>query len=52
MTGDHEPDLPPRSLNDCEQARRDAERLEDGSVDPDELSGEPDWWDEGSDAET
>ncbi len=28
------------------------EELEDGSLDPDELDGEPDWWDEGSDDET
>jgi hypothetical protein len=28
-----------------------AERLEDGSLDPDELADEPDWWDEGSDDE-
>ena len=25
------------------------EELEDGSLDPDELDGEPAWWDEGSD---
>jgi hypothetical protein len=25
--------------------------LEDGTLDPDELSGEPNWWDEGSDDE-
>jgi hypothetical protein len=30
---------------------RQAEELEDGSLDPDELTGEPDWWDDGSDDE-
>lgn len=35
-----------------EDARRVAEQLEDGSLDPDELSGEPAWWDDGSDDET
>ena len=35
-----------------EEARRQEEELEDGSLDPDELSGEPDWWDEGIDDET
>lgn len=35
-----------------EQAEREAEELEDGSLDPDELRGEPEWWDEGSDDET
>jgi hypothetical protein len=29
-----------------------SEELEDGSLDPDELEAEPDWWDEGSDDET
>jgi hypothetical protein len=29
-----------------------AEELEDGSLDPDELDAEPEWWDEGSDDET
>ena len=37
---------------DADDARRRAEELEDGSLDPDELDGEPDWWDEGSDDET
>ena len=37
---------------DSDDARRRAEELEDGSLDPDELDGEPDWWDEGSDDET
>ncbi len=31
---------------------READELEDGSLDPDELRDEPDWWDEGSDDET
>ena len=31
---------------------RAAEELEDGSLDPDELDGEPASWDEGSDDET
>jgi hypothetical protein len=52
VTDHPESDLPPRSPIDREPARRDAEDLEDGSLDPDELSGEPDWWDEGSDDET
>ncbi len=33
-------------------AEREAEELEDGGLDPDELTGEPTWWDEGSDDET
>ena len=32
-------------------AERQAEELEDGSLDPDELTVEPAWWDEGSDDE-
>ena len=35
-----------------EEAGHAAEELEDGSLDPDELDGEPAWWDEGSDDET
>ena len=35
-----------------EKGEREAEELEDGSLDPDELTGEPAWWDEGSDDET
>jgi len=34
-----------------EEATRRAEELEGGILDPDELSGEPEWWDEGSDDE-
>ena len=46
-----ERDVPSESTED-EEARRRAEELEDGSLDPDELTDEPDWWDEGSDDET
>jgi hypothetical protein len=35
-----------------EAAERQAEDLEDGSLDPDELTSAPAWWDEGSDDET
>ena len=34
------------------EAERLADELEDGSLDPDEATGEPAWWDEGSDDET
>jgi hypothetical protein len=37
---------------DEEDDARQAEELEDGSLDPDELTGEPGWWDEGTDDET
>ena len=37
---------------DDSPAWREAEALEDGSLDSDELTEEPDWWDEGSDDET
>ena len=37
---------------DARDAVRAAEKLEDGSLDPDELDAEPAWWDEGSDDET
>jgi hypothetical protein len=30
-----------------EKPKREAEELEDGSLDPGELTGEPAWWDEG-----
>jgi hypothetical protein len=33
---------------DDERAWLEAEELEDGSRDPDELSAEPEWWDEGA----
>ena len=39
-------------LGEPEEAGHVAEELEDGSLDPDELDGEPAWWDEGSDDET
>ena len=35
-----------------DEARRAAEELEDGTLDPDELDREPAWWGEGSDDET
>jgi cell division protein FtsB len=38
--------------DDRDHAEREAEDLEDGSLDPDELIDEPAWWDEGSDDET
>jgi hypothetical protein len=38
--------------NSRDDAVRQAEELADGSLDPDELTGEPEWWDEGSDDET
>jgi hypothetical protein len=41
----------PRAGAEGDDARGDAEDLEDGSLDPDELTDEPDWWDEGSDDE-
>jgi hypothetical protein len=41
--------FPPR---EPDEAEREAQELEDGSLDPDELTGEPAWWDEGSDDET
>ena len=34
-----------------EEADRQADELADGSLDPDELTVEPSWWDEGSDDE-
>lgn len=37
--------------DDRDAAEREAEGLEDGSLDPDELDVEPAWWDEGSDDE-
>ncbi len=48
---DGDRDEKPESTGD-EEARRRGEELEDGSLDPDELTDEPDWWDEGSDDET
>jgi hypothetical protein len=43
---------PDHDIAERERAEREAEELEDGSLDPDELTGEPAWWDEGSDDET
>ena len=43
---------PPSDPDERDRARREADELEDGSLDPDELTGEPDRWDEGSDDET
>jgi hypothetical protein len=43
--------VPPDECDDGEEAII-AEDLEDGTLDPDELSSEPEWWDEGSDDET
>ena len=40
-----------RVAEDDEEQTRQAEELEDGSLDPDELDTEPSWWDEGSDDE-
>ena len=36
---------------DSGEAGQLGEELEDGSLDPDELTDEPGWWDEGSDDE-
>jgi hypothetical protein len=33
-------------------SEHEADDLEDGSLDPDELDDEPEWWDEGADDET
>jgi hypothetical protein len=41
-----DPDVP------ADESERDADALDDGSLDPDELANEPAWWDEGSDDET
>ena len=43
---------PSPTWREAPEARSRAESLEDGSLDPDELDGEPAWWDEGSDDET
>ena len=45
------PGIPDSDYSD-EVARRLAESLEDGSLDPDELTDEPAWWDEGGEDET
>jgi hypothetical protein len=41
-----------REDRDGDRARLEAEELEDGSRDADELTTEPEWWDEGADDET
>ena len=40
-----------QSDDDADERDRQAQELEDGSLDPDELDVEPSWWDEGSDDE-
>jgi hypothetical protein len=40
-----------QSDDPADESIESAEALEDGSLDPDELEGEPGWWDEGSDDE-
>lgn len=52
MTERPHPDREEREDDERDLARREAEQLEDGSLDPDELSGDPGWWDEGADDET
>lgn len=42
------PEMPDRDA----EAEDEGEQLEDGTLDADELDGEPPWWDEGSDDET
>jgi hypothetical protein len=49
--GSPEDDDTSRDAEDDEKAQVSSE-LEDGTLDPDELSSEPAWWDEGSDDET
>jgi hypothetical protein len=50
MTGRPDEDAP--WDKDVRDTLLSAEKLEDGSLDPDELDAEPAWWDEGSDDET
>jgi len=54
MTGRPDEDAP--WDKDVRDTLLSAEKLEDGSLDPDELDADPDaepaWWDEGSDDET
>jgi hypothetical protein len=49
--GSREDDDNSRDAEDDENAQASSE-LEDGTLDPDEPSSEPAWWDEGSDDET
>ena len=51
MSGSRPADEEPGPREEDDRAR-EAQELEDGSLDPDELTGEPAWWDEGSDDET
>jgi hypothetical protein len=44
--------LPEDDEAERENAEHEAEELEDGSLDPDEPTGEPTWWDDGNDDET
>ena len=46
------PDEDEPAQRDESAASRRADELEDGRLDPDEVEGEPAWWDEGSDDET
>jgi hypothetical protein len=41
----------PHSTAEDDDADAEADEHEDGSRDPDELTDEPQWWDEGSDDE-
>lgn len=50
MTESPEADDQPCGEVSDERTRQVAE-LEDGSIDPDELDGEPDWFDQGADDE-
>jgi hypothetical protein len=47
-----DPDPDDGEDRDDERVRLEAEELEDGSRDADELTAEPEWWDEGADDET
>jgi hypothetical protein len=49
---DDDPEGGRLDADDEKDARALGEELEDGSLDPDELTGEPARWDEGSDDET
>ena len=51
MTG-RPPSDPDERDDERDRSRREADELEDGSLDPDELTDAPDRWDEGSDDET
>ena len=51
MTG-RPPSDPDERDDERDRSRREADELEGGSLDPDELTDAPDRWDEGSDDET